>query len=78
MRLRFAHAAALAALTAALGTAPACTPSNGNGVDASLEHLGIIPGGEAGGDDGGGDAQGGEHASHVAVVAEVVGVDKRC
>jgi hypothetical protein len=59
MRLRFAHAAALAALTAALGAAPACTPSNGNGADASLEHLGIVPGSEAGGDDGGGDAQGG-------------------
>jgi hypothetical protein len=58
MRLRFAHAAALAALTAAsTAGAPACTPSNGNGVDASLDHLPIVPGGEAGGDDGGGDAQ---------------------
>ncbi|HEX8792977.1 MAG TPA: hypothetical protein VF765_18655 [Polyangiaceae bacterium] len=52
MRLRFAHAAALAVLTA-------CTSSNGNGVDASLDHLGVVPGSEAGGDDGGGDAQGG-------------------
>ncbi len=59
MRLRFTHAAALAALTAAGAGAPACTPSNGNGFDASLEHPGIVPGGEAGGDDGGGDAQGG-------------------
>lgn len=57
MRFRFAHAAALAALTAATAGAPACTPSNGNGVDASLEHLPIVPGGEAGEDDGGGDAQ---------------------
>lgn len=59
MRLRFTHAAALAALIAVAAAAPACTPSSGNGADAALDHLGIIPGSEAGGDDGGGDAQGG-------------------
>ncbi len=59
MRLRFTHAAALAALTAAAGGAPACTPSGGSGADASLDHLGIVPGSEGGGDDGGADAQGG-------------------
>jgi hypothetical protein len=59
MRLRFAHLAALVALAAVTTGAPACSTSNGNGIDASLEHLNIIPGSEGGGDDGGGDAQGG-------------------
>lgn len=66
MRLRFAHvrvaaSPALAALIAAAGGAgaPACSPSSGNGADASLDHLGIVPGSEGGGDDGGADAQGG-------------------
>jgi hypothetical protein len=59
MRLRFAHAAALAALTAVGGGAPACSPSSDNGADASLDHRGPVTSGEGGGDDGGGDAQGG-------------------
>jgi hypothetical protein len=59
MQLRFAHAAAIAALTAAATSALACTPTSGNGLDASLDHLGIVPVAEAGEDAGGGDAQGG-------------------
>jgi len=59
MRLRFAHAAALAVLTAVGAGTPACTSSSGNGVDASLDHQGVVPGSEAGGDDGGGDAESG-------------------
>jgi hypothetical protein len=79
MRFRFAHAAALAALTAGLGVAPACTPPNGNGFDASLEHPAIVPGGEAGGDDGGGDAQSGtQTALRLANMSPDVGAVDFC
>lgn len=61
MRLRFAQTGAVSVslLSACAAAAPGCSPSSGNGVDASLDHLGIVPGIESGEEDAGADAQGG-------------------